>query len=72
MREWRSKPAADKTWINFKTHFSKEVKEYQCDQGLTVKSIYNVANAINQALLQAQTDFWTLTEQFIEEFRRNY
>ena len=37
-----------------------------------MKSTYNIANATNQALLQAQIDFQTLTEQFIEEFRRNY
>ena len=69
IREWRSKSTADKTWANFKTHFSKEVRDYQKDQGLTAKSTYNVANAANQALLQAQADFRSLTETLINEFR---
>jgi len=71
IREWRNKTSEEKTWATFKNHFSKEVKNYQRDQGLTAKSTYNVANATNQALLQAQTDFRTLTENFIEEFKRN-
>ena len=70
IREWRSKSTADKTWANFKRHFSKEVKDYQRDQGLTAKSTYNVANSTNQALLQAQADFRSMTEQFIDEFRK--
>jgi len=36
---------------------------------LTAKSIYNVANAANQVLLQAQADFCSLTETLINEFR---
>jgi len=71
IRDWRSKPQTDKTWPNFKRHFSKEVKDFQRDQGVTAKSTYNVANSTNQALLQAQADFRTLTEQFIDEFRKN-
>ena len=31
--------------------------------------MYNVANAANQALLQAQADFRSLTETLINEFR---
>ena len=27
--EWRNKPAAEKTWINFKLHFSREYKNYK-------------------------------------------
>ena len=51
IREWHSKPAIEKIWANFKTHFYKEVKDYQKDQGLTAKFICNVANVANQALL---------------------
>ena len=77
IREWRNKSTSDKTWSNFKAHFSKEVKDYQKDQGLTAKSAYHVANATNQAanqaanqaLLQAQADFRSLTENIINEFR---
>ena len=69
IRDWRQKPSAEKTWANFKAHFSKEVREYQKDQGLTAKLAYNVANAANQALLQAQADFCTLTENLINEFK---
>ena len=69
IREWRNKTTSDKTWANFKAHFSKEVRDYQKDQGLTAKSTYHVANATNQALLQAQADFRSLTENFIHEFR---
>ena len=66
---WRDKSEADRTWANFKAHFSKEVKNYQKDQSITAKSTYNVANAANQALLQAQADFKSLTESLIDEFR---
>ena len=69
IRDWRHKNATDKTWANFKLHFSREVRDYQKDQGLTAKSTYNVANAANQALLQAQADFRSLTESFIKEFQ---
>ena len=69
IREWRNKAATDKTWANFKRHFSKEVKDFQKDQSLTAKSTYNVANAANQALLQAQADFRSLTESLINEFQ---
>ena len=69
IREWRRKPANEKTWAAFKEHFSREVREYQKDQGLIAKSAYNVANAANQALLQAQADFRSLTEDLINEFK---
>jgi hypothetical protein len=48
----------------------KEVKEYQCDQGLIAKTLYNVANTANQALLQAQADFRSLVQVFIDEFKK--
>lgn len=68
IREWRYKDTTEKTWANFKIHFSKEVRDYQKDQGLTAKSTCNVANAANQALLQAQSNFRALTENAIKEF----
>lgn len=71
IREWRSKPTTNKTWANFKGHFSAEVRNFQRDQGLTAKSAYDAANSANQALLEAQADFRTMTEQFIEEFCKN-
>ena len=36
---------------------------------MIAKSTYNVANAANQALLQAQADFRSLTENLINEFK---
>ena len=70
-REWRSKPVPDKTWANFKKHFAKEVRNYKKDQGITAKSSYSVANADNQALLEAQNEFRNLTQSFINEFRNS-
>ena len=69
IREQRNKNTKNKTWTNFKAYFSKEVKDYQKDQGLTAKLTYHVAKATNQALLQAQANFCSLTKNFIHEFR---
>ena len=56
-------------WANFKAYFSKEVRDYQKDQGLTAKSTYHIANTTNQVLLHAQAKFCFLTENFIYQFR---
>ena len=46
-REWKLKVTVGKTWANFKTHFFKEIRCYQKDQGLTARSMCNSGNAVN-------------------------
>ena len=69
-REWKRKAPADKSWANFKQHFSLEAKEYRKNQDTTSREDYQVANAANQALLQAQSDFRDYTSQFLTEFQQ--
>jgi len=66
-REWKRKLSTDKTWANFKTHFGKEVKDYKKDQGHTTGNTYNVANATNQELLEAQADLRTYGAKILDE-----
>ena len=73
IREWKRAAQTDKTWTNFKNHFAREVKEYQQDQGITASnSSYNVANAANQSLLQAQNDFKEITNSMIDDIRKEF
>ena len=59
------------TWARFKTHFVIEHKEYKKTHGLTSKSTgYQVVNATNQALLEAQDDFKTCTTNFLDTFQQ--
>ena len=69
-REWKCKAPADKSWANFKQHFSLEAKEYRKNQDTTSREDYQVANAANQALLQAQSDFRDYTSQFLTKFQQ--
>src|SRR5210317_1532119 len=50
-REWKAKPAAQKTWANFKTHFNKARKEAKQDAAIS-GAAYQAANQ----LLLAQQD----------------
>ena len=73
VREWRKKNTADKTWVNFKTHFTKEAKDYRKANASTARSTgYQTANATNQALLEAQNDFKSVTDSFITEFKQTF
>ena len=47
-REWKRRAATDKTWARFKTHFSREIRDYQKDQVLTDKLMCISVNAANQ------------------------
>jgi hypothetical protein len=70
-RDWRRKNASDKTWVNFKSFFAQEAKDYRKANASTAKSTgYQTANANNQALLEAQNDFKSVTDSFIAEFKQ--
>ena len=72
-RDWRRKPAADKTWTSFKLHFTQEAKDYRKANASTAKSTgYQTANATNQALLEAQNDFKAVTDSFITDFKQAF
>ena len=43
--EWKRKVGTDKTWAKFKTHFSRKIRNYQEDQGLTAKQTCDSANS---------------------------
>ena len=58
----KRKEDIDNMWGNFKTHFSREIRDYQKDQGLTAKSVRDSETTTNQSLLQAQYDFREVTE----------
>ena len=44
-REWLAKPAADKTYDNFQSHFRLAEKEYNRQAPTTVEGGYHYANA---------------------------
>ena len=70
VRDWRRKASADKTWANFKLHFTVEVKEYKKNNKTTSKTAgYHVANTANQTLIDAQNEFKDFTSQIIEEYK---
>lgn len=67
-REWKLKLKSYRTWPNFKTHFSYEVKEHRKEQGDTAKDHY-LANTSNQAIVHVQAKLQTLTSSMIKEFK---
>ena len=71
-REQKRKVATYKMWSNFKTHFSKEIRDYQKDQWLIAKSKCDSAHAANKALLQAQCDLREITEPLAERMKYNF
>ena len=71
IREWKRKAAIDQTWATFKIHFGQEAKEYRKNNTNTARSSgYQVVNTANQALLEAQQDFRTVTDSFISDFKK--
>ena len=44
--EWNRKPAADKTWINFKTHFTQEIKKEKNKQTAMQTAGFRTANSV--------------------------
>ena len=72
VREWRRKATNEKTWANFEKHFAEESKEHKRTHNVTAKaSGYQVANAANQALLEAQNDFKDHTSSFLNSFQKS-
>ena len=66
---WRRKTTTDMTWANYKQHFTQEDKEHKKANADTTKSSgYQIDNATNQALLEAQNDVKSVTESCINGF----
>ena len=57
LEKWNDKPTADKTWVNFKTHFRSAVKNYKKLKGPELgDSIYqNQMNMMNEFKNQIKT-----------------
>ena len=67
-REWKRKPRNERTWANFKLHFSHEVKEHRKEQGDTAKDHY-VANSMQQSIIDARSELQVLADNMIKEFK---
>ena len=71
--DWQQKNTTNKTWANFKSFFAREAKDCRKANASTAKSTgYQTANATNQALLEAQNDFKSVTNSFITEFKQAF
>ena len=67
LKVWNRKPAADKTWDNFKDHFRTAVKEFRQLRGLVVQnSMYSQQHHAN-LLQQIRTDVRSIIAEEVQQ-----
>ena len=53
LKDWRRKPAVDKTWPNFKTFLAEEYNDYLEDESAEDGNPYRASNAANDEIMSA-------------------
>ena len=65
-REWEHKPDEDKTWVNFKKHFTKEYRLLKTQRSLGTTESFQRANAIKE-VLERQEEFHKCSTDVLQD-----